>query len=138
MENQGSSNRDNPKRKSSNFLEYPDIDFHRIKFKDPRSSKCIHQSVTPSLSLSRDPAVLAMTTTVTVVSMEMCVQNLYLRAKSGLPGIREKLSLNYEPLKEALRESFPPSPPRVDHPFVSTTPSNHRLLFLPFFSPFSP
>lgn len=40
-----------------------------------------------------------------VVSMEMCVQNLYLRSLE-LPRIREKLSLNYEPLKRLRYEQF--------------------------------
>lgn len=41
-----------------------------------------------------------------VVSMEMCVQNLYPQRSPGLPGIREKLSLNYEPLKRLRCEQF--------------------------------
>ncbi|XP_035735470.1 nuclear receptor subfamily 4 group A member 3-like [Vespa mandarinia] len=38
--------------------------------------------------------------------MEMCVQNLYPRLRPRLLGIREKLSLNYEPLKRLCVSRF--------------------------------
>lgn len=61
---------------------------------------------------------------VVVVSMEMCVQNLYPRHSPELSWIREMLSLNYEPLKRFRCEQF------------SALVSSARDQTNPFFRPF--
>lgn len=63
-----------------------------------------------------------------VVSMEMCVQNLYPRRSLELPGIREKLSLNYEPLK---RGSVASRFPSLSSPVFRPTNPFFRRRFVP-------
>ncbi|KYQ46454.1 hypothetical protein ALC60_14550 [Trachymyrmex zeteki] len=75
------------------------------------------------------PPIPFSSSTAVVVSMEMCVQNLYPRCSPELPGNSRKALVELRATKERLRcESFPISPFLL--PDVRLTPSSDKNLTL--------